>query len=801
MPQIVRNFLYGIRALRRSPAFACSAILALALGIGGNVAVFSVVRTVLLRPLPYREPEQIVRIFETNIARNVPEMNVAAGNFVDFRARSRAFRGIAASRYLVRGLTRPEGAVTVSVQAVSAGFFDVLGARAALGRSFLAEEDVPGARVVALSDAGWRRLFHADPGIVGKIVPLDGEAHTVVGVMAPETESPSGTDLWLPLALDPEEIGSRTGHNLSVVGRLRAGVTVEQAQADLQSIAGALAVENPITNSDWSARAVPFQEELVREVRPVLLLLLGAVTFVLLIACTNVANLLLVRASGRQREVAVRIAMGATRGQILGQLLVESLILSMAGALGGLLLAYWSVRVMALALPYLLPRMDGFAFDAPVIAFTLGLAMITALLFGLIPALQLAASDLQGSLRDGGRGASTGRGKQHLRAGLVAVEVALSLVLLISTGLLLRSLLALYSADPGFRDKNILTMYTSLPPNRYGEDPKVAIFYREVLRRIRTIPGVENAGGVTALPMTAANYMVRLQVVGAPPVPMGQRPPARYDTITPGYLETMGIPLKAGRVFDDRDTIDKPPVALISETMAKRYFQGQDPIGQKIEINVGTGGPREIVGVVGDIKHQSLDEGPRAAIYDAAYQIPFPLLWIAVRGRNVESLEPAIRRQFASVDKDQPVDRVRTMEAVIADSVFARRFAGYVVGAFAILAAVLAAIGIYGVIAYTVEQRRTEIGIRLAIGASHRRVVAMLLWEGTSMAIAGSLIGIGLSLAATRLIGKLLYGVQPADPITYAVAVVALLVIATVATYVPARRASRIDPAIALRNE
>lgn len=802
MDRIVRDFRYSFRALRQSPGFAISAVLALALGIGGNAAIFSVVNTVLWRPLPYQSPDEIVRIIETNTARNVPEMNVAPANFLDFRERSRTLRFIAASRSVSRGLSGAEGPISVSGLSVTQSFFEVLGAKASLGRGFLPEEAERGStRVVVLSDHGWRKFFGADPAIVGKSISLDGETHTVVGVMPTDTEWPGATDLWLPLTFEPQDAASRTGHNLVVLGRLRPGVTVAQGEADLQSVAASLAEQHPMTNSGWSVRAMAFREQIVRDVRPALLLLMGAVSFVLLIACSNVANLFLVRAAGRQREMAIRIAMGAGRGRIVGQLLTESLLLSGAGAMCGLLLAVSTIKMIAAARPNLLPRMQEFSVDASLLLFTAALTVLTALLFGLAPAWQLASPDLNAVLRDGGRGSTAGRNRYRLRSALVMSEVGFSLILLVGTGLLVRSLVALHSADTGFHEKNVLTMFASLAKNRYQDDHQIARFYQEVLRRIRALPGVEDAGGVSALPLTAANMMVRFQVEGTAALPVGQRPPARYDTITPGYLETMGIPLKSGRTFTDRDTMDSPPVAIISESLARRYFLNQDPVGKRIGFNFGYSVFRQIIGVVGDVKHQSLDEGPRVTIYEPAAQAPFEFLWVVVRGERVGSLAAAIRREFSAVDKDLPVDRIRMMDDVIAESVFQRRFTGFLVGGFAVLALLLAAVGIYGVIAYSVAQRRTEIGIRLALGAQHQDVLWMVLRQGLVLALSGAVVGLAFALVIMRLLGTMLYGVQPADPLTYAAAVAALLAIAFIACYVPARRVTRVNPVVALRDQ
>ncbi len=802
MDQFYRDLQYAARTLRQNPGYAIAAILALALGIGGNASIFSVINTVLLRPLPYGSPERIVRIYETNPAQNVAEMNVAPGNFDGFRSRTVSFSAIAAGRVGSRGVTSEAGPVRISAFLVTTAYFDVLGVHSAQGRTFLPEEDAPGSnRVVILSDRGWRRLFRADPNIVGKRVTLDGESYAVIGVMPRGIEWPSTLDMWMPLALPPEELSARNRHNLTVLGRVKPGVALTIAEDELRSISASLAEQYPETNAGWSVRITPLYETIVHDVRPALVLLLGAVSFVLLIACTNVANLMLVRVVGRHREVAIRIAMGAGRRQIVSQLLAESVLLTAGGACIGLSVSLWLVNVVAAARPDILPRFESQSLDPRVVAYTAAVSVVTALLFGLAPALQLASTEVNSTLRSMGRGSSGGRGSTRFRSVLVACELALSLVLLVGTGLLVRSLSALYNVDAGFQAKDVLVTYTSLPEIRYFENRDIARFFERALDRIRNIPGVESAGGVSALPLTPANLMVRFHIEGTPPVPMGQQPPARFDAITPGYLETLRIPLKRGRTFTPRDNLDSPRVALISEALARLYFPDEDPIGKKITFNAGSPVAREIVGIVGDVKHQSLDEGPRVAIYDPVAQTPLSFAWIAVRGRNVTSLAPAIRSEFGTVDRDQPLDRFDTMEDVISESMFRRRLAGLLVGSFALLAAILASVGIYGVIACSVEQRRKEIGVRLALGAEHCDVLRMVLKEGLTIATFGVFLGTTISLAATRLLRSMLYQVTAEDPVTYLGAALLMLAIATVACYIPARRVTAVDPSVALRSE
>jgi putative ABC transport system permease protein len=709
---------------------------------------------------------------------------------------------MAASLPVSHILTGSDTPVRLTGAAVTPGYFDVFRIAPALGRTFSPDEEGRSlSRVGVLSYDAWRRYFAGEPNIPGKRIQLNGESVLVAGVMPADVEFPDKVDILTPLDLNPRDPATRANRNLAVVGRLRTGVTVAQAEAELRGIAASLAERSPDTNAGWSVRVVPIREQMVGDVRPSLLLLLAAVGLVLLIACTNVANLLLVRAAGRQREIAIRLAMGAERSWVVRQLLMESLLLSAVASVLGLLFGVSSVRAFVFFQPDLLPRMQGPLLNGPLVAFTAGLAIFTALFFGLVPALQLASTELTGALRDGGRGSTWGRPKNVFRSALVAGEVALSLVLLIGTGLVVRSLMHLYSVEPGFQPKDVLTMYVALPPTRYEEDARIVGFYSEAFRRIREIPGVEAAGGVTALPMTGANFIARFQIDGAPLVSRAQRPPARYDTVTPGYFEALKIPLKSGRAFTDRDGKDGHPVAIISETLAREYFRDQNPVGRKISFPVGPDRQCEIVGVVGDVKHQSLDEGPRAAIYEPSAQTPLQFLWFAVRARNVESLGPAIRRAIAAVDKDQPVDHVRTMEQVISASVLQRRMAGFLVSGFACLALILAAVGIYGVISYSVEQRRTEIGIRLAIGARHEDVLGMILRQGLSMALIGGGVGLLVSIGATRLLGGLLYGVRPLDPLTYVMACLLILVIAAVASLLPARRVVSIHPSNALRND
>lgn len=802
MKPLFHDVRYGIRSLRKSPAFTAGAVLALALGIGGNAAVFSVIYAVLLRPLPYQNPEELFQIFEVNPARGMPRLSVAPPDFLDFQREARTFASIVAFRSTARGWSTGGAPVRLRTLLVSWNYFDVLGVRPLLGRSFLPEEDQPGNhRVAILSHGSWVRRFGAEPGVLGRKITLDRESFEVIGVMPPGVENPIGLDLWTPIALIPKEVAARGYRYLSVLARVKPDIPLEQAQADLSAMAQRLSERYPETHRGWTAILVPYHEQLVGQVRPVLLVLMGAVGFVLLIACSNLAMLMLVRAAGRERELAIRLALGANCPVLVRQMLTESLLLSAAGAAIGLALGFGAVHAMIQWKPRLIPRLGEAPLDSGMIAFTAGLAVLTAVLFGLAPALQAARQNLSETLRESGRGTAGGQQRRLLQSTLAAGEIALAVVLLVGAGLLVRSMYNLLQVDLGFRPEKVLTGYCALPDGRYQKPEQIVGFFREALSRIRELPGVEAAGGVTALPLTPMNMVVPFQIEGRPMVPEAERDGARYDAVTPDYFRAMGIPLLRGRHFTEHDDAASRPVAIVSATMAKLYFPQEDPVGKRIMMKAGAEGWREIVGVVGDVKHQRVEDGARAAIYEPFVQTPLSFLYLVVRAENPERLAGALQAEVQRIDPDQPLDPIRTMEEVVVDGTTRIRLATGLIGGFAVLALLLAGLGIYGVIAYSASQRQAEFGIRMALGAQPGQVRRMIVRQGMALAGAGEAVGIAASLALTRLMGSLLFGVTALDALTYAGVAALVTAVAALACYVPAWRATRIDPMLALRSE
>jgi putative ABC transport system permease protein len=799
--------------LWKSPGFTLVTVLALALGIGANTAIFSVVNTVLLRPLPYPNGERIVFIGEWS--QQVPEMSVSYPNFSDWRDQQQTMERIAAFRsanYVVTGGGEPE---RLDGRQVSAAFFDVLGVQPALGRNFTPEEDKPGANPVALISHGfWQRRLGGDPSIINKQLQLSNESFTVIGVLPQTFEWQSPVDVFVPVGLragDQNMTGRGNHPGMYVLGMLKPNVTVEQARTEIKAIAERLAVQYPDTNGGQSAVLDSLQARAVEDIRPALLLLLAAVGFVLLIACANVANLLLARAASRSKEIAIRTALGAGRLRIIRQLLTESLLLSVMGGALGLLFAMWGIDALLAALPEDVPRLlvAGVGLNTPVLLFTLAVSVLTGLLFGLAPALQASKSNLNETLKDGGR-TSAGVGRQRVRNVLVVSEVALSLLLLISAGLLIKSFLRLQETELGFDPANVLTLRVPLPEARYKENGKVENFWDELLRRVRALPGVESAGLTRGLPMNGgieSGVMVE-----------GQEGTSNKDATAavnlyaePGYFKTLDIKLVNGRFISDEDTKDSPLVAMVDEMFVAKFFPGGDAIGKRLRIGGDQAPLRSIVGVFKHMKHYGPDEAGegRVELYTPYKQVPQEFfaasnrsLWLAVKTKgDPTSLAPAIRNEVLQIDKDQPISNVGTMERIVAATVAPQKFATWLLAVFAATAMVLAAIGIYGVMAYSVTQRTHEIGIRMALGAGRRDVLRMVVSQGMKLAFIGVALGLVGAIALTRLMSSLLYGVSATDPLTYGGVSVLLAAVALLACLIPARKATRVDPMIALRYE
>jgi putative ABC transport system permease protein len=808
----LQDLRYGLRALRRSPVFALTAVLTLALGIGANAAIFSVVDSVLVRPLPYREADRLVAVWKLANPKGVHRTLSERSTTLE------ALDGYSVgSGFSVTGGAEPE---RLEGSYVTAGLFDLLGVQAAVGRTFAPGEDQPGAeRVAVLGHGLWQQRLGGDPEVVGRQITLDGVAHTIVGVMPPDFGFPNRTvRLWVPAVMDPANAGDFWGTDLlRMVGRLRRGVSPAEAHAELRDLQPVVRDAFPWRMPDEFgvplAGAVPLQEALVGEVRTTLLVLLGAVGLVLLVACANVANLLLARTSTRRREVAVRAAVGASRERLVRQLLTESLLLFALGGAAGVLLAGLSLDALVALLPASTPRIAEIGLDARVLGFALGLSLLTGAGFGLFPALRSSGLDLHAALKEGAAGLSAGAaGRRRLARTLVSAEIALAVVLVTGAGLLVRSLWALERVDPGFRAEDVLTARLSPPEAHYRDDVRKRAFYRDVLERVGALPQVQAAGAVSRIPLGGEGGGYALDVETHPLAPGAAPPWADGWKITPGYLEAMGIRLVEGRAFTEADREDAPAVALVNESFARRFWPGASAVGQRIK-PVWWRSWITIVGVVGDVKDFSLsfesrkrnfglNTESRLEVYRPFAQEPAAAMTLAVRSdAEAQAMARTLRELVWSVDRDVPVSDVRNMQGIVAASVDEPRVAMLLLSVFASLALLLGAIGIYGLVAYGVEERTREIGVRMALGASRGDVLRLILSEGAYLAGAGVAAGLLAALAFSRVLSSLLFGVSGADPATFAVVAACLMAVALLATYLPARRATRVDPMQALRFE
>ena len=802
MTSLIQDLRHGLRLLLRAPGFTTIAVAALAIGIGANTAIFSVVNTLLIQDLPYKAPDRLAVIWEHNLPRDRKNNVVSPGNFIHWREMNQAFEDIAAVgmtfSLTITGGGDPE---ELPFQFVSASFFPILGVQPALGRSFTAEEDRPGAHVVVISDRLWKRRFGADPGILSRPILLQGEPNTVVGVMPPGFyHLDKSVDVWVPVGFSQEARTPR-GRWLTVLGRLKPGVTFAAAQTEMERVHGELTRLFPGFNTGWTARVVPLKTQVTGDVRPALLILLGAVAFVLLIACANVANLLLARATARQRELAVRAALGAARIRLIRQLLAESTVLAAAGGAAGLLLAWWALQFLrAIAVQRLpIPRLEVVGIDGWVLAFTVAASLLSGVFFGLVPALSASGSSLSDALKEGGRGGSAARGNRT-RSLFVVAEVALALVLLVGAGLLVRSFLELLHVKPGFDPSRTVTMRVGLPDSRYGEDAQRVQFFQRLFDKVDALPGVQGAGGISFLPLAGLGAATGLEIVGKPPAPLGEEAVVDVRVITNDYFKAMGVPLLRGRLFNENDPADIRNRVIINDALARKYFPGEDPLGKRIKVWWNDTRENEIIGVVGDVRQTALATEARATNYWPYARFPYNSMTLTVRmAGDVSSTSNAIVRLIREQDPDLAVADIRTMEDVVSASVAQQRLTMLLLTIFAVAALLLAAVGIYGVIGYSVTQRTQEIGIRMALGARHGDVLRMVVGQAMALTVVGIVIGGAGAFLLTRLMAKLLFNVQPSDPVTFAAVVAVLGSVAAIASYIPGRRATRVDPVVALR--
>jgi putative ABC transport system permease protein len=829
MHTLTQDFRFAIRMLLKNPGFSAVAVLTLALGIGANTAIFSVVSSVLVRPLPFKDPDRLVTVWERNLKKGYEMNHAGVATFLDWKAQNNVFQSMAAfgidEGLSLTGDHEPE---RVNAVPVSANLFDVLGVNPTVGRTFRAEEETPGSdQVVILSHGLWQRRFGSDPNLVGKTVLLDGLSYLVVGIMPPGFVFPGMTgvlygfffskpaDVWIPLALPAEMLRNRSNHFLEVVARLKPDTSLVQAGAEMDAMMQRIVQANPGELMGDHARVIPLREQSVGTVRSGLLVLLAAVALVLLIACANVANLLLARAASRQKEIAIRVALGASRLQVIRQLLTESVLLALIGGALGTLFAVWATDLFVSrvgdTIALTTPGWSDIRIDRGVLGFTLLISLATGVMFGLMPALQSARPNLNESLKEGERGSTEGFRRSRLRSSLVVAQMALAMMLLTGAALMLQSFLRLQGVDPGFDVNRVVTMQLSLPESRYTNQQQRAAFFQQLTERVRILPGVQFAAATSQLPLSSDVGNTTIEVEGRPPLAPGQWDSTDFISVTPEYLGAMQIALQAGRFITAHDTSESPPVCVINRTTANRYFGKEDPIGKKLRLGVNSFTP-EIVGVVRDVRQRLLDFdslSPQiqklmsSQVYVPYAQITFlSRMTVVVRASSAPmALANALRAEVRALDKDLPVSKVRTMETVRGESIAQPRFRALLIVLFGAVALALATIGIYGVMAYSVARRTHEIGVRMALGAQHGDVMKLVVRHGMSLTGLGLAIGLAGAFALTRLLSAMLYGITATDPLTFVAVPLALAGVAFCACYLPARRAAKVDPMVALRYE
>ncbi|HEV7747768.1 MAG TPA: ABC transporter permease [Pyrinomonadaceae bacterium] len=812
METLLKDFRYGVRSLLKRPGFTAIAVVTLALGIGANTAIFSLVNAVLLRSLPFADPDRLVMIWEDASFAGFPRNTPAPANYLDWKTQNTVFADMAAQDMRSFNLTGDGEPEKIEAFGVSANFFPLLGVQPALGRGFTADEDAPGAaRVVVINHNLWQQRYGGEQNIIGRQLLLNGEKYAVVGVMPAGFQFlDSKVGLWVPIGFTSEQLTQRNSHYLSVVARMKPGVTFAQANAEIQTIQQRISRDHPDEAGRINAYARPLRDEVAGDVQRPLMVLLVAVAFVLLIACANIANLLLSRAASRAREMAVRAALGAGRLRIVRQLLVEGLLMSAAGALGGLVLAWWSFAFLQRLVPDGLALSTTLHLDPKVLGFTLLVALLTTVLFGLVPAFQATKIDLNLALKQGGGRSGLNAGGNRLRSAMVVAEVALALVLLVGAGLLIQTFLKLRDQYASLNSENVLTLRTVLPTSKYAEAGLRANFYKQVLERVRSLPGVVSAGYTTSIPLAWKGGTSGFIPEGRSVEQItsgGVSYDANHRQVSADYLKTMGIPLLRGRSFSDADNQQSTRVAIINETMARQYWPGEDPLGKRFTMD----DPDEkatwvtVVGVAGDVRQMGVDEPVKAEMYFPYQQGQMP--FYAPRDLSVRtSVDPlsivaAVRNEVHQVDPEQPISNVRSMDAMLGEETASRRLGMTLLTIFAGLALLLATLGIYGVLAYFVVQHTQEIGVRMALGAQRGNILRLVLKKGMTLALLGVVIGLGIALGLTRLMTSLLYGVSATDPLTYVVIASILTTVAFLACYLPARRATKVDPMVALTYE
>ncbi len=804
-----QDLRYGARVLLKNPGFTLIAVVTLSLGIGANTAIFSVVNAVLLRPLPFENPDQLVMIWQTNPERGILQDLVSSPNLHDWQQQSRTFGQIAAFNPRGFSLTGTDEPEQLPGTFVSVELFPMLGASPLLGRNFLPDEGRPGGnRAVIISFALWQRRFGGDPNLVGKSLTLNDAIYTVVGIMPAKFQFPIQgqfpipvSEVWAPLAIDPAQV-NRGDRGLFTIGRLQPGVSIEEAQAEMDTIAQRLAEQYPDSNRGIGVHIVGYHQQLTGNLRAALLILLGAVVFVLLIACANVANLLLARAATRQRELAIRTALGAGRSRLMRQLLTESVLLSLLGGALGLALALWNFNAIVAALPAHMPRAAEIQIDRQVLVFTFAVAVMTAVIFGLVPALQASSLNLNEALKESGGKGTGGFVRHRVRSLLVVTEVALALVLLVGAGLLIKSFHRMQQVNAGFNPENVLSVPVVIPQSRYPDGNARAAFINRIMEKMKALPGVQAVAGVTILPLSGEYSSASFIVEGQTVSPEG-RNVANMRAATPDYFRVMGIPIIKGRGFTEQDHSDAPTVVIINESFERLYFPDEEPIGKRVISPASSNGiPMTIVGVVGDVRNGGPEDEPRPEFYYSYFQNPIRFMFMAIRtSAEPAGLIPAIRREIWSEDKDLPLASISTLEQMLSKTTAQRRFNLLLLGLFSGLAFVLAVVGIYGVVSYAVTQRTHEIGLRLALGAQPGDVRKLVIRQGMIPVVTGIAIGLSGALALTRLMKSLLFGVSATDPLTFVGLSLLLVVVALVACWIPAGRATKVDPMVALRYE